>query len=112
MPVRALVLDRLKRSGILGVLALGVAVPVAILLGVVSAWRRDGLADHVIGIVTLSAVSVPEFVSGVVLILLLAYQFPLLPPSSLIDPTVSVLSAAPSLIPPVLTRSCWLSWRT
>ena len=103
VPVRSLVLDRLKRSGILATVALTIAVPTAILLGVVSAWRRDGLVDHLIGVLTLSAVSMPEFVSGVMLILLLAYQFPLLPPSSLIDPTVGVLSAAPSLILPVLT---------
>jgi peptide/nickel transport system permease protein len=88
---------------VLAVLALGVAVPLAIGLGVVSALRRHGLVDQVVGLVTLVSVSLPEFISGTVLILLFAFHFTLLPPSSLIDPRVSLWSAAPSLVLPVLT---------
>jgi len=103
VPVRPLVLERLRQSGTLAVLALGVAVPLAIALGVLSALRRRRLLDHAVGLISLVAVSLPEFISGTALILLLAFWFPIFPPSSLIDPQASWTSAAPSLVLPVLT---------
>ena len=103
VPVRPLVFERLGRSAVLAVLALAVAVPLAIGLGVASALRRNRLLDQVIGLVTLVAVSLPEFISGTVLILVLAFYFAIFPPSSLIDPRVSLWSAAPSLVLPTLT---------
>ncbi len=103
VPVRPLVLDRLRQSGILAALAFCTAVPLAIALGVISALRRNHHVDHAVGIITLVAVSLPEFISGTVLILLLAYRFPILPPSSLIDPRASLLSVGPSLVLPTLT---------
>ena len=103
VPVRPLVFERLGKSAVLAVLALAVAVPLAIGLGVVSALRRHRFLDQAIGLVTLVAVSLPEFISGTVLILVLAFYFAIFPPSSLIDPRVSLWSAAPSLVLPTLT---------
>jgi peptide/nickel transport system permease protein len=103
MPVRPLVLERLGRSAVLAGLALGVGVPLAVGLGVLSAVRRGGLVDHAVGLVSFVAVSLPEFIIGTALILVLAFRFPLLPPSSLIDPQASLWHAAPSLVLPVLT---------
>ena len=103
MPVRPLVLERLGRSAVLAGLALGVGVPLAVGLGVLSAVRRGGLIDHAVALVSLVAVSLPEFIIGTALILMLAFRFPLLPPSSLIDPQASLWHAAPSLVLPVLT---------
>jgi len=103
MPVRPLVLERLGRSAVLAGLALVVGVPLAVGLGVLSAVRRGGLVDHLVGLVSLVAVSLPEFIIGTVLILVFAFRFALLPPSSLIDPQASLWQAAPSLVLPVLT---------
>jgi peptide/nickel transport system permease protein len=103
MPVRPLVLERLGRSAVLAGLALVVGVPLAVGLGVLSAVRRGGLVDHLVGVVSLVAVSLPEFIIGTVLILVFAFRFALLPPSSLIDPQASLGQAAPSLVLPVLT---------
>ena len=103
VPVRPLVFERLGRSAVLAVLALAVAVPLAIGLGVVSALRRNRFVDQAVGLVTLVAVSLPEFISGTVLILVLAFYFAIFPPSSLIDPRVSLWSAAPALVLPTLT---------
>jgi peptide/nickel transport system permease protein len=103
MPVRPLVLERLGRSAVLAGLALVVGVPLAVGLGVLSAVRRGGLVDHLVGLVSLVAVSLPEFIIGTVLILVFAFRFALLPPSSLIDPQASLGQAAPSLVLPVLT---------
>jgi peptide/nickel transport system permease protein len=103
VPVRPLVLERLRRSAALAALALAVAVPLAIGLGVLAALRRNGLFDQAVGFVTLVAVSLPEFIVGTVLILVLAFRFTVFPPSSLIDPGATPWSVAPKLVLPVLT---------
>ena len=103
VPVRPLVFERLGRSAVLAGLALVVAVPVAVGLGVLSALGRGRLVDQVVGFTTLVAVSLPEFIIGTVLVLVLAFQFDLLPPSSLIDPGTSPWRALPKLILPTLT---------
>jgi peptide/nickel transport system permease protein len=103
VPVRPLVLERLRRSAALAALALAVAVPLAIGLGVLAALRRNGLFDQTVGLVTLVAVSLPEFIVGTVLILVLAFRFAVFPPSSLIDPGASPWTVAPKLALPVLT---------
>jgi peptide/nickel transport system permease protein len=103
VPVRPLVLERLGRSAVLAGLALAVAVPLAVGLGVLSALRRGRPVDQAVGLTTLVAVSLPEFIIGTVLVLVMAFQFDLLPPSSLIDPGTSFWRAAPSLVLPTLT---------
>jgi peptide/nickel transport system permease protein len=103
VPVRPLVLERLGRSAVLAGLALVVAVPLAVGLGVLSALRRGRLVDQAVGLTTLVAVSLPEFIIGTVLVLVVAFQLDLLPPSSLIDPGTSLWQAAPSLVLPTLT---------
>jgi peptide/nickel transport system permease protein len=103
VPVRPLVLERVRQSAVLAVLALAVAVPLSIGLGVLSALRRHRWLDQLVGLVTLISVSLPEFISGTVLILLLAFRFPIFPPSSLIDPRASLAAVAPSLVLPTLT---------
>jgi peptide/nickel transport system permease protein len=103
VPVRPLVLERLGRSAVLAGLALALGVPLAVGLGVLSALRRGRLVDQAVGLVTLVAVSLPEFIIGTVLILVLAFRFALLPPSSLIDPRASLWQMAPSLVLPTLT---------
>ena len=103
VPVRPLVLERLRQSALLAVVALVVAVPLSIGLGVLSALRRHQWLDQLVGLVTLVSVSLPEFISGTVLILLLAFRFPIFPPSSLIDPRAGLGAIAPSLVLPTLT---------
>jgi len=102
-PVRPLVLDRLARSGVLGLCALVLAVPLAVFLGVLSALQRDRAFDHLVSVFALVAVSLPEFVWGTILILILALRYRLLPPSSLINPQASLLSQAPRLVLPTIT---------
>jgi peptide/nickel transport system permease protein len=103
MPVRPLVVEGLGRSAVLAGLALVIAVPLSIGLGVVASLHRDRFVDHLISVITLVALSLPEFVWGTLLILLLAYRFRVFPPSSLIDPRASLFSQASSLVLPAAT---------
>jgi peptide/nickel transport system permease protein len=80
-----------------------VAIPLSIALGVWMAMRRDRPVDHVGSTITLVLAALPEFVIGILLILLFAtgvfHLFPavsLLPPGTKAweDPKVVVLPAA------------------
>jgi peptide/nickel transport system permease protein len=59
VPVRPLVLERLGQSAVLAGVALAVAVPLAIGLGVLSALRRGRWLDQAVSLVTLVSVSLP-----------------------------------------------------
>ncbi|HRF99191.1 MAG TPA: ABC transporter permease, partial [Aggregatilineales bacterium] len=62
------VMTRLENSLRLALYTLLLAVPTAILLGVIAALRRDGLLDSLISIGTLAVVGLPEFVTAIILI--------------------------------------------
>ncbi len=86
VPVFSLAMQRLWNSAQLAFLALLIIIPLAIVLGVIAALRRDGIIDRIITVSSLSLTVVPEFVSGVVLIILLAiavkaFPYPATPPA-------------------------------
>lgn len=71
-PVSELLGRALVNSAKLAVVAFVIVVPLAIFGGVLAALRRDKLTDRVITVGGLSATVIPEFVSGIVLILVFA----------------------------------------
>lgn len=86
-PVWELLSDKVVNSAFLMLVAALVAVPLAILLGAWAAVRRDRAADHAISTTTLVLAAVPEFVVGVLLVLLLATAvFQVFPAVSLLAP--------------------------
>jgi peptide/nickel transport system permease protein len=105
LSVRPLVVERLRNSLMLAVVALVFAVPISVLLGVWSGLREHGLADHVISLASLAVVGLPEFVTGVLLIELLAHRWNLLPASSPIEPGTGFWEALPYLVLPALTAT-------
>jgi peptide/nickel transport system permease protein len=82
-PVRAEVLTALGNSLLLAALALVIIIPLSILLGVVAGLRKDGLLDRSITISTLSLTVIPEFVSGVILLVIFAVTLKWLPVTGL-----------------------------
>lgn len=112
-PVTQLIGERATNSVLLMVLAALVATPLSILLGTWSALRRDRLADHATSLGTLVLASLPEFVTGVVLLFLFSTVvfrwFPavtdatrpvLEQPAVLVLPTVTLVLA----VSPYITR--------
>jgi peptide/nickel transport system permease protein len=96
--VRPLVLDRLKNSLILGAFALVLIVPVSVALGVLAALKYGKALDRIISISGLSFVALPEFVVGVVVIVVFAVQLGWFPTSSQV----------PSADPVDIVRQCLL----
>jgi peptide/nickel transport system permease protein len=104
-PVRPLVLGRLRNSLMLLGVTLVIAVPVAVTLGVIAGLRQNTAIDHVISISALSVVGLPEFVTGLILIQLLAFGLGLFPANSSIAPDSNFFQALPMLILPALTAT-------
>ncbi len=78
-PVSSFLVPALGRSLKLAVVAFVIVVPLGIFGGVVAALKRGKLIDRVITVTGLSLSTVPEFVSGIVLIVLLAIVTKVLP---------------------------------
>jgi peptide/nickel transport system permease protein len=103
--IRPLVLNRLGNSLMLAMLTLLIAIPLSVFLGVYAGLRENKTADHIISIGSLSVVGLPEFVTGLVLIQVFAFQLGWLPANSTIRPGTSFFEALPMLILPALTAT-------
>ncbi|MEX2536680.1 MAG: ABC transporter permease [Trueperaceae bacterium] len=103
--IRPLVVERLVNSLMLAALTLAIAVPAAIVLGVVAALNENKPLDSLISVGSLSVVGLPEFVTGLVLIQLLAFELRLFPANSSIRPEAGFFEALPMLILPALTAT-------
>lgn len=104
--VRTIVLERLEKSAWLAGLTLALAVPFSIALGVVAGLTEGRLPDSLISILSLSVVSLPEFVTGLFLINVVARNTGLFPASSSgVGPETTFLEALPRLWLPAITAT-------
>ena len=103
VPVSGLVGDALVHSLKLAALAFLLVVPLAILGGVVAALRRDSVVDRLITLGGLSLTVVPEFVTGIILILVFALWIDVLPVSASAPSGSGPLTEIKYLILPALT---------
>ena len=80
--VGLLIWPRLKNTGILAGLTLGVVVPLSILLGVLAGMREGSYRDRSISMVSIISASVPEFCSATLISWILVFSLHLLPGTS------------------------------
>jgi peptide/nickel transport system permease protein len=103
-PVSEILGKRLENSAFLILLAAVISIPLSIVLGVLTARRRDGPFDHVTSVTTLAVAALPEFVIGIALVVLFATSvFHVLPAVSLIPPEDPPWEHMKELVLPVLT---------
>lgn len=102
-PVGGFITPRVRNSLVLALVTTMLLIPLSIVLGIIAGARRGRRADHAISGISLAFVSVPEFVTGTVLILLFAVTWGLLPPVSLVSPGTSPFGDAEILVLPVAT---------
>jgi peptide/nickel transport system permease protein len=103
LPLRSLVLERLGNSLMLALLTVALAVPLAVTLGVLAGLNENTWLDNLISVASLSVVGLPEFVTGVLLIEVFAFQLHWLPASSSLAPGTGFGEALPALVLPALT---------
>jgi peptide/nickel transport system permease protein len=72
VPSRPLIFEYLLNSVLLGLFAFVLMVPVAVILGSIQAYREGKRTDRAITIALMAVSSVPEFVIGVVLLVVFA----------------------------------------
>ncbi|MBM3942982.1 MAG: ABC transporter permease [SAR202 cluster bacterium] len=77
---REMVFDRLPNTAVLAAVAFAFGA-LGIPLGMLAARRPKGAADRIVNIMSFAVISIPEFWLGLMLILVLAVQFDLLPTS-------------------------------
>ena len=84
-PVTDVIGHRIWYSVTLAVFAFLVAVPTAVLIGTWAGVRPDSIGDRIVSAVAMVGISLPEFVTGVLLIIIFASTLGLLPSTSAID---------------------------
>jgi peptide/nickel transport system permease protein len=102
VPVANLLLRGLGNSIKLALVAFVIVVPLSIFGGVVAALRRGKLLDRIITIGGLSATVVPEFVTSIVLILILSVNLKVFPISVQVPANADPLTQIYHLILPAL----------
>jgi peptide/nickel transport system permease protein len=107
-PVGPMLFLALGRSLLLAVLSLALMLVIAVPLGLAAALRRGGVIDLLAGLVSYLGVSLPEFVTGTLLLMLLADHLQWLPATGYVPITQDPLDSLRHLVLPVLTVSAVL----
>jgi peptide/nickel transport system permease protein len=105
--VRPLVLRRFGNSLILAAFAFALIVPFSVFMGVVAALHHGRWPDRLISIGGLSLIALPEFVTGVILLVVFAVQLGWFPSSSQV-PTASPVDWFRQLLLPSIPLMCVL----
>jgi peptide/nickel transport system permease protein len=103
LPVSQLIGPALTNSVKLAAFAFVMVVPLAIVGGVVAAMKRDRLTDRIITVGGLSLAVVPEFVTGIMLILVFGLWLGLFPVSANAPDGSDILTQLKYLFLPALT---------
>jgi len=104
LKVSYIVSSRAEYTGVIALFTMLVATPLAIVIGAFTATRSGRATDNVTSVVMLLLTSLPDFVIGVMLIYLLAANvFHLLPAASIVNPTSSIFSQLSLTVLPTLT---------
>ncbi|GAA2712896.1 ABC transporter permease [Micromonospora olivasterospora] len=100
-PARDVILDRLANSLILAFAALLVVVPLAVAAGAWAALRQGRLVDRAVSICGVALMAIPEFVSGVFLLVIFGVYLDWFPVQSTV-PTLSPVDIIRQLTLPVI----------
>lgn len=102
-PVGPTLLRRLRNSFSLALIAFVIIMPVALALGILAGLREGSFLDRTISLLSLITTSVPEFASGVFLILVFSFWLELLPGAAVFVDDSAPLQNPKMLVLPVLT---------
>jgi peptide/nickel transport system permease protein len=103
-PVTSLLARRVQNTFVLVFIAALLSVPISLFLGSLTALRRDSKFDVTVTVGSLSLAALPEFVIGILLIMLFATQvFTWLPAVSRVDPGLPIYQQLELFILPAVT---------
>jgi len=102
-PVGPTLLRRMRNSFTLAAIAFAFIMPIALLLGILAGLKEGRPTDRAISLFSLITTSIPEFASGVVLILVFAFWLKLLPGAAVFVDDTAPWRQLDLLVLPVLT---------
>jgi len=102
MPINEVLGPRIKNSMVLASAAIIIGIPLALILGIVTALWRDKLPDITISTITIFAMTIPEFISATLLILIVAIWLQWLPGIVIVPTDVTFFELLPNIILPVI----------
>ena len=97
---------RLFNTFFLAILTASVAVPLSIALGLLSALKPNGALDRTISTVTLALISLPEFLTAIILVTLFAVTWKFFPAIVNIRSDDGLIDIMRALVLPVATLVC------
>ena len=97
---------RLFNTFFLAILTASVAVPLSIVLGLLSALKPNGALDRTISTVTLALISLPEFLTAIILVTLFAETWKFFPAIVNIRSDDGLIDIMRALVLPVATLVC------
>jgi peptide/nickel transport system permease protein len=100
--IATIVGDRLKNTLLLAASAIAFGVPLALLLGIVTALRRDKATDLILSTAAIMAMTIPEFVSATVLIFIFSIWLGWLPGIVMASANAPASAFFPEIVLPVL----------
>lgn len=103
IPVLTLIFDRLEPTLVLALSAILITVVVAVPLGAIAAWRHNSWIDRAVMMLSVVGFSVPAFVIGYILILLLSVKADIFPVQGYVSPFADPLAALRHLALPSIT---------
>ena len=102
-PIVDIASSRLRNSLILAMFAFLVGVPAAVITGTWAGVRPDTPGDRIVSVTGLVGISLPEFVTGVLFIIIFSSWLGLFPSTSIVLPGTNPLTRPQILVLPTLT---------
>jgi peptide/nickel transport system permease protein len=102
-PIGAILVPRLVNTAWLSLVALLLYLPLTLIPSALQAVNRDRPVDHAISVVTLTFLSIPDFLLATFLMIGFVVLVPLLPATSVVEPTSGFWEYARALVLPATT---------
>jgi peptide/nickel transport system permease protein len=104
-PVLPQLLGAVGRSAKLAGLALLITIPISILAGLYAARRRDRKVDRAIVLIGVTTSSIPEFITGTILVVVVGVQLGWLPVLATAPPDADIITQIRYLLMPALAMA-------
>ena len=104
-PVLPALLGAVGRSAKLAGLALAITIPISIVAGLYAARRRDRKADRAIVLLGVTSSSIPEFITGTILVVVVGVQLGWLPVVATAPPNSDIVTQIRYLLMPAIAMA-------
>ena len=102
-PISDIIAPRLFNTALLSIYAFLIYIPLALIPALVQAAWRDRQTDHVISVVNLVFLSIPDFLLGTLLLVAFSVAIPIFPAVSMLDESSSALQYLRAMTLPAVT---------